>query len=168
MFMHWIALNVFKLVLALQKLFQNNHHRRKVKNRIFTKSTDTVTVLKTAFMIDKIDSEHYERKPMEPIQKLNRHETKVLISSRFHMLECGKNFKGTLPETCPTCNVLDDEQHRLNFCTRFEQTNLCNRVNIVDFNDIFSADFAVVKNALNQIEKVWNLKTGYGSMVQAN
>lgn len=46
MCMHWIALNVFKLVLALQKLFQNNYHRRKAKNRIFTKSTDTVTVLK--------------------------------------------------------------------------------------------------------------------------
>ena len=45
MCMHWIALNVFKLVLALQKLFQNNYHRRKAKNRIFTKSTDTVTVL---------------------------------------------------------------------------------------------------------------------------
>ena len=47
MCMHWIALNVFKLVLALQKLFQNNYHRRKAKNRIFTKSTDTVTVLIT-------------------------------------------------------------------------------------------------------------------------
>ena len=46
MCMHWIALNVFKLVLALQKLFQNNYHRRKAKNRIFTKSTDTVTALK--------------------------------------------------------------------------------------------------------------------------
>ena len=42
--MHWIALNVFKLVLALQKLIQNNYHRRKAKNRIFTKSTETVTV----------------------------------------------------------------------------------------------------------------------------
>ena len=36
---------MFELVLALQKLFQSNHHRRKAKNRIFTKSTDTVTVL---------------------------------------------------------------------------------------------------------------------------
>ena len=44
MCMHWIALNVFKLVSALQKLFQNNYHRRKAKNRIFTKSTDTMTV----------------------------------------------------------------------------------------------------------------------------
>ena len=44
MCMHWIALYVFKLVLALQKLFQNNYHPRKAKNCIFTKSTDTVTV----------------------------------------------------------------------------------------------------------------------------
>ena len=39
MCMHWIALNVFELVLALQKLFRNNYHCRKAKNRIITKST---------------------------------------------------------------------------------------------------------------------------------
>ena len=33
MCMHWIALNVFKLVLALQKLFQNNNHRTIVGRR---------------------------------------------------------------------------------------------------------------------------------------
>ena len=49
MCMHWIALNVFKLVLALQKLFQNNYHCRKAKNCIFTKRTDTVTVLQNSF-----------------------------------------------------------------------------------------------------------------------
>ena len=53
MCMHWIALNVFKLVLALQKLFQNNYHRRKAKNRIFTKSTETVTVLSTSHPTDR-------------------------------------------------------------------------------------------------------------------
>ena len=145
----------------------NTVNRKKLSNECYeTKSGIAKAKTKTAFLIDKIDSDHYERKPMEPIQRLNRHETKVLISSRFHMLECGTNYKGTLLETCPACNVIDDEQHRLNYCTRFERTNFCNSANRVDFNDIFSTDFAVVKNALNHIEKVWNMKTGHGSMVQ--
>ena len=122
---------------------------------------------KTAFLIDEIDSDQYERKLMEPIQKLNRHQTKGLFLS-FRMLECGRNFKSTLPEVCPTCDVTDNEHHRLNICTRFRQTNLCDTVNKVNFEDVFSSDIAVITNALSHIENVWNLKLGHGSMVQTN
>ena len=64
MCMHWITLNVFKLVLALQRLFQNNYHRRKAKNYIFTKSTDTMTVLiKTFTAIEKrSDQKKFKKK----------------------------------------------------------------------------------------------------------
>ena len=105
---------------------------------------------------------------MEPIQRLNRHETKTLILSRFHMLECGMNFRGSLPEICPECKVTDNEQHRLNNCTRFRQTNLCDSVDKVNFDDIYSTDFSVLMSTIKSIEKVWNLKTGHGSMVQTN
>ena len=105
---------------------------------------------------------------MEPIPKLNRHETKVLILSRFHMLECGSNYKGTLPEVCPTCLVIDNEQHRLNDCTRFRKTNLCDSFNKCNFDDIYKNEFTIVKDMIHHVEKVWNLKTGHGSMVQAN
>ena len=91
----------------------------------------------------------------------------MLIVSRFHMLECGKNFKGTLPEICPACNTTDDEQHRLNYCTRFRSTNLCDSSEKIHFDDVYETDFTIVKKTLSFIEKVWNLKTGHGSMVQS-
>ena len=123
---------------------------------------------KTAFILKKVEPDTYKRQFMEPIEKLNRHEAKILILSRFHMLECGKNFKGTLPEICPACKVLDDEQHRLNHCIRFRKTNLCDCAEKVDFDDVYKSDISIVKKMLNEIGKVWDLKAGHGSMVQAN
>ena len=122
---------------------------------------------KTTFVLKRVNTENYERRAMEPIHKLNRYEAKMLILSRFHMLECGKNFKGTLPEICPTCSVTDDEQHRLNHCTRFERTNLCNSDEKLNFDDVYESDVDVVKKMLKSIEKVWNVKIGHGCMVQA-
>ena len=123
---------------------------------------------KTAYVLTKVESEQYKRQLMEPIHKLNRYETKLLVLSRFHMLECGKNFKGAIPEICPACNVIDDEQHRLNYCTRFRETNLCDSADKVRFEDVYETDFTIVKKTLSSIEKVWNLKTGHGCMVQNN
>ena len=82
------------------------------------------------------------------------------------MLECGKNYKGTLPEICPLCNVTDDENHRLNHCARYRSTNLCDCAEKLDFDDIYKSDFTVVKKAIDTIGRVWNMKTGQGSMVQ--
>ena len=123
---------------------------------------------KTTFILEQVDSNHFKRGLMDPIQMLNRYEAKVVILSRFHMLECGVNFKGTLPEICPTCNVVDNEQHRLNDCTRFRLTNLCDRNEKIDFQNIYHSDITVVKKMISCIEQVWNLKTGHGSMVQLN
>ena len=135
----------------------NSVNRKMLRNECFeTKLGVTKAKTKTSFLIDKIDSDDYERRPMNPIQRLTRQETKTLILSRFRMLECGKNFKGSLPETCPACNVTDDEYHRLNFCTRFRKTNLSDSVCKVNFDDIFSNDFAIVKKTLCHIEKLWN------------
>ena len=133
-----------------------------------TKLGQTKVKTKTAYVLTKVESEHYKRKVMEPIHKLNRHEAKVLILSRFHMLECGKNFKGTLPEICPECNVADDEPHRLNHCARFRAINLCDSTEKVCFDDIYETDVTTVKKAITSIEKVWNLKTGHGNMFQTN
>ena len=42
---------------------------------------------------------------------LTKRETKMLIIARFGMLECGKNFKGTMNEICLNCNTRDTEEH---------------------------------------------------------
>ena len=131
-----------------------------------TKSGETKAKTIATFLVEKIDAEQYKRQPREPISKLNRHEAKVLILARFHMLECGKNFKGTLPEICPTSHVTDNEQHRLNYSIRFRDTILCDHLNKLNFDDIYQNDLTIVKNVIQHIEKVWNLKTGQECMVQ--
>ena len=79
------------------------------------------------------------------------------------MLECGKNFKGSMSELCPTCNVADDEEHRLNYCTKWEEINNLNRTK-VDFGDIYRNDSQILNNIVTSIERVWELKYANGRM----
>ena len=115
---------------------------------------------KTSYAEKKINEDNYQRKPMYPITSLNQIEAKTLIVARFHMLECGKNFRGTSPVTCTVCNEIDDESHRLNFCSRFKQTNLYDASEKVEFSDVFSDNVETVRNILKTIMKVWNIRSG--------
>ncbi len=60
--------------------------------------------------------------------------------SRFGMIECGKNYKGTLDEICKKCSNIDDEDHRLNYCEKFRETNRFNDDVKIDFREIYSND----------------------------
>ena len=84
--------------------------------------------------------------------------------ARFGMLECGKNFKGTMRELCNKCDVVDDENHRLNHCVIYRNINLCDMQEKADFNDIFSSDANTLKLIIQNIEKVWNVTNAHGSM----
>ena len=115
---------------------------------------------KTSYVHKKLTEDNYERKPMYPIAALNQIEAKTLILARFRMLECGKNFCGTSPEMCSECNEIDDESHRLNSCSRFRQTNLCNTSEKAEFTDVYSDNIETVKNILYVIMKVCNTRNG--------
>ena len=80
------------------------------------------------------------------------------------MLECGKNYKGTIKEICTTCNVSDDEEHRMNYCIKYKETNYHNDNEKIPFKTIFSSDISIVKNIFPMIERVWSVKMGHGSM----
>ena len=82
------------------------------------------------------------------------------------MLECGKNFKGSMPVLCTVCNVTDTEEHRINHCSRFEELNFCDR-NIhekVEFNTIYSDDLDTLRIIIGRINKLWNVKNGHGTI----
>ena len=66
---------------------------------------------KTAFILSDLSDDAYQRKVHEDVLKCTKHEAKALLIARFGMLECGKNFKGTMRETCDVCKVNDDENH---------------------------------------------------------
>ena len=78
------------------------------------------------------------------------------------MLECGKNFKGTIPLNCRECNLLDDENHRMNHCTNFEHDDDNSRP--TDFCKINSEEENKLNAAISQIDKYWELKYANGRM----
>ena len=46
------------------------------------------------------------------------------------------------------CKVIDDEQHCLNYCTRFRSTNLCDKYEKHNFDNVYATDLAIVKNTI--------------------
>ena len=82
------------------------------------------------------------------------------------MLDCGQNLRGTKPEICNQCNVIDDENHRLNHCIKFRDINLCDSKTKEDFHKIFSDDIETLREIIPNIQKVWNTKTAHGSMAK--
>ena len=85
--------------------------------------------------------------------------TRTLILARNSMLECESNFKGTLPEICRSCDVKDDENHRLNYCTQWEDTNQAEHEEKYDF-----LDNEILVPIMTYIERVWELKYANGRM----
>ena len=119
---------------------------------------------KTAHIIDELKKDTYRRKTQEEIMRGTKNEAKMLIIARFHMLECGRNFKGSMHEKCRTCDVTDDENHRINYCAKFSQVNNCNKQEKADYNDIFSHDALTIRNIASVIDRIWNVKTAHGTM----
>ena len=119
---------------------------------------------KTAHIIERIEDPHYQRKPTEEILHLTKQETKTLIIARFRMLECGRNFKGTMNNICEMCGCVDDEEHRLNSCINYVETNYSENLEKISFDTIFSSNIDTLRLIIERISTVWNVKTGNGSM----
>ena len=119
---------------------------------------------KTKHIVDEIEGEEYQRQPAKILTHLNKQQTKTLVIARFHMLECGSNFKGSQCEICQTCKVQDDENHRLNYCKKYR---LINRFDIDEkfpFENIYSTDVETIRQSIEVIEKIWNTKNAHGTM----
>ncbi len=83
------------------------------------------------------------------------------------MLECGKNYKGTMNELCDRCNILDDENHRLNYCEKYIDINFLDADKKVDFNLVYSRNIDELRIILPKINKVWNTKNAHGTMLNS-
>ena len=153
--------------------------RKLVKNKIEVKNTTriindcykkengkSIPKTKTAHIIAHIQSDDYVRKPQLDIIQCTKQEAKTIIISRFGMLECGKNYKGTMSETCKHCNVTDDEDHRINHCIKFKHINFYSDTCKKEFRDIFSEDMNVIRRILPVIERIWNTRIAHGTMRQ--
>ena len=80
------------------------------------------------------------------------------------MLECGYNFKGTIKTICEKCNTDDNENHRLNYCSKWNQGNFVEIDERTNFNDIYADEIDTVRTLITRLEKVWNTRNAHGSM----
>ena len=94
---------------------------------------------------------------------INKHETRTLIMARYGMLKCGRNQGGSIKKICDLCNVLDDEEPRLNECTKW--ANNKDEPEKIPFEQIYSSDLGSLREILYRITPIWNTKNGQGSMM---
>ena len=138
-----------------EALIENCYKKQDDKKEIKTK---------TAHIIEKLNHPSYRRETKKEIYHLSKKETKTLIIARFGMLECGKNYQGTNKKICGACNVIDDEEHRLNACKQFKEINYYSCSHVIPFSTVYSDDVTQLRSIMERISSVWNVKTGHGVM----
>ena len=101
---------------------------------------------------------------MKEIANGNKIKTKIIILARHGMLECGTNYKGTMPDICRHCGTKDNENHRLNECTYLSANNWVNSNEKIDFNTIYSNDNATLACIIKRLESIWEFRYANGRM----
>ena len=107
---------------------------------------------------------HTKSKTVKELIQGTRQRTKTLILARHGMLECGTNRKGTIPEKCRNCDVVDDESHRMNVCKTFSHINLTNSLEKCTFSNVYSEDESTLDGIIENLEQVWEFRYGNGRM----
>ena len=79
------------------------------------------------------------------------------------MLECGTNFKGTIPELCTQCEITDNESHRLNV---YKNRPNVNTADITNFQNIYSNNDVTLTEIIKSLESVWEFCYANGKMKQ--
>ena len=75
-----------------------------------------------------------------------------------------ETLKGTMPEKCPSCHVLDNENDWLNECLRYDNFNLSNTGTKCHFDDVFSQDSDTLNVIISHLEKIWDFRFTSGRM----
>ena len=120
---------------------------------------------KTEFVFNELQSESYERTPVQGIFKRNRLEARTQIMSLCHMLNCANNYKvGNSSQICTNCNEVDDENHRINDCSKYQQFNLFLSPIKYDFMSIYSKDEETISRTIEVVLSAWNLANNKNEM----
>ena len=132
----------------------------RLKEECETKNrNETKTKTKVAHLKERLISPNYVRTPDSFIlQNQSMIHARALIMARFGMLQCAKNFAtqhGT--KQCRDCSVIDDENHRINFCKKYQSVNNCNKSEKIEFDDIYSDDENKIMNVVKAVLCVWDL-----------
>ena len=118
------------------------------------------------FVIEKIENPEYVRKPDNFISRnFSVLHTRALIMGRYGMLQCAANFShGHGTKLCDICKVTDNEDHRMNACSKWAQINLVNSGSKVRFSDIYHDDYDLCLKVVETILSMWDLENGKNEM----
>ena len=123
---------------------------------------------KTKNLVSKLKNDNYVRRPCTQTLNKSRHQCRARVMAMYGMLDCGKNFKtGYRGKNCPSCNVLDDENHRINFCKKYKNINLFDSALKIDFNFIYLGNEKTTKMIVEDVCELWNLHNGNNIMYPA-
>ena len=142
-----------------------NKNKQKLLESCIEQTQDGVKVkTKTAYIHKILENSVYTFQPLSELIISNKIETKTIILARNGMLTCGRNFKATIPEECRECRLVDNEDHRLNKCPQWHETNFVNHDTLIEFTDVFSDKREKLSPIIQRIQQVWELHTGNGAM----
>ena len=137
-------------------------NRKKLIECCITKTNhETKINTKTKTIYESLASSEYKREIPKEIIGGSKKQTKTLILARHGMLECGTNFKGTIPELCKQCNITDNENHRLNECKNRPNVNAAD---ITNFQNIYSNNDVTLTEIIKSLESVWEFRYANGKM----
>ena len=68
-------------------------------------------------------------------------------------------MKSTIDTNCNECQEIDDENHRLNRCKKWNT-----EISYAEFDDIYSNDYDKVERIITDIENKWELRFANGRM----
>ena len=119
---------------------------------------------KSKTIIDSLNADGYERKPLGSIVNLNKIHAKAIIMGRYGMLDCAKNFRTKYGNTkCTVCQVEDDEQHRIGNCSKWikERESNCGQIS---FSNVYSDNFETLRETAKHILDFWQIDHGKNRM----
>ena len=156
----------FRLLLCLhQYRCQRQRHCCQCQKRCEQRSLNEEKIkTKTTYVYNDINNGTFSNEALPEIMSSNKVDTKTIILARCGMLECGKNFKGTVPEICRKCGEEDDESHRLNRCVLWKHLNFSETAEKIDFGTIYDNDYEKLSPVIKSIQNVWEMHCGSGSM----
>ena len=138
----------------MENAIENTNKTRLINECHKQSGNERIIKTKKAHIVDIEKDQTYTRQPQKELMSLSKQETKTLITARFGMLECGKNYKGTLSELCRLCCCLDDEEHRMNICPKYDQTNFHNNPDGISFSTIYSDNIDDIRLIIEKIETI--------------
>ena len=145
------------------KLAAEKRNKEKLKEECLSKNRgETKQKTKTKHLIDILNDPNHQRAPDTLIQENQSIVfARALIMGRFGMLKCANNFShGSGGKLCQECAVIDNEDHRINHCKRWESVNLYNAKDKITFGDIYSEDLDRCHAVIGKVLSVWDLDNG--------